>query len=255
MEKYKIKLILAFILTSVIVVLLLHAFTGSFIKGYPRYRAFVIKVIDGDTLTTADGEKVRLLGINTPEKGHRYYEEAKQALRELVENKTVELEIDVVEKDKYGRSLRYIFLGDIFVNLEMVKKGYANTYTLPPNVRYESNLQTAQEFAKENKLGIWVPSNFSGCIFIQDFTFTGEELIEFKSTCGAMNMSNWYVKDEANHMYYFPSISVEKIKLHTGYGKDNSTDLFWNTSSVWNDDSDTVFLYDQYGLLVLSYGY
>ncbi|MDI6885900.1 MAG: thermonuclease family protein [archaeon] len=85
-----------------------------------------------------NGDKVRLLGINTPEKGQPYYEEATNRLKELIEGKTVTLEKDIEDKDQYERLLRYIYIDDTFVNLEMVREGYANV-TLSLQTR---NIQT-----------------------------------------------------------------------------------------------------------------
>jgi len=251
------KLMVAYIIVSLIAVFLLNYFTGSFVRRYPRYRAIITSVIDGDTVTTEKGERVRLLGINAPEKGDFYYEEAKKALEMMVKNKSVELEIDVKDKDAYGRSLRYVFVDSSFVNLEMVKNGYAHTYVIFPNIRYKQLLTEAQNFAKEKKLGVWKPSTYSGCILMEDFSFNDKnEFVKFRSMCGPVNVSGWYITDESSrNVFYFPSILLDNVVLHTGYGRSNSTDLFWNSNPVWNDDGDTVFLRDNTGLLVLSYSY
>ena len=68
----------------------------------------VVKVTDGDTIDLSNGETVRFSGINTPEKGECYYNEAKQALTELVLDKEVFIERDMTNKDKYNRLLRSI---------------------------------------------------------------------------------------------------------------------------------------------------
>ncbi|MDD3819484.1 MAG: thermonuclease family protein, partial [Actinomycetota bacterium] len=89
--------------------------------------ALIVKeVIDGDTIILSDGRRVRLIGINTPEHGMYFYEEAKEALEMIVLGKKVFLEKDVSEKDQYGRLLRYVYTGDLSVNMEMVKRGFAN---------------------------------------------------------------------------------------------------------------------------------
>ena len=95
-----------------------------------------------------NGERVRLLGINTPEKGQPYYEEATNRLKELIEGKTIALEKDIEDKDQYGRLLRHIYIDDTFVNLEMVREGYANVYVIHPNVKYSSKFEKAEEEAK-----------------------------------------------------------------------------------------------------------
>lgn len=98
--------------------------------------ALVTFVVDGDTVEIESGERVRLIGIDAPERGDSYYSESKVQLEKLVLNKQVRLEKDVSQADRYGRLLRYVFVGDLFVNLEMVKKGYALAYTYPPDVKY-----------------------------------------------------------------------------------------------------------------------
>ncbi|GAG64351.1 unnamed protein product, partial [marine sediment metagenome] len=122
----------------------------------------VVRVIDGDTIEIEGGEKVRYLGIDTPETKHpqkpvQYYgKEASNKNKELVGGKKIRLESDAQDKDKYGRLLRYVFLEDgTFVNLELVKRGYAKAYTMPPNVKYKDEFIKAQRIARKNNLGLW----------------------------------------------------------------------------------------------------
>jgi len=120
----------------------------------------VEEVIDGDTFKLIDGNIVRLIGIDTPEKGKPYFEEAKNYLKNLIEGKYVFLEKDVSETDKYGRLLRYVWLPQdersyIFVNLELINAGFAYAWSCSPDVLYSQELVTAQEEAKINKRGLW----------------------------------------------------------------------------------------------------
>ena len=80
----------------------------------------IARVLDGDTVETSLGERIRYLGINSPEKGEPFSSNATEANKLLVLNKKVRLEFDVGSKDRYGRTLAYIFAGDIFVNIEPV---------------------------------------------------------------------------------------------------------------------------------------
>jgi len=88
----------------------------------------VTRVIDGDTFELETGEKVRLICIDTPETGNSGAEEAKEFLESLVLGKSVKLEKDVSETDQYGRLLRYVYVNDIFVNKEIVQKGYGTVF-------------------------------------------------------------------------------------------------------------------------------
>lgn len=135
----------------------------------------VKRVVDGDTLLLENGERVRLIGIDTPEMheseklnrdsrrsgedisaikrlGRRSYEFTKR----LVEAKQVSLEFDVEKYDKYKRLLAYVYLKDgTFVNAEIVKQGYASLMTYPPNVKYADLFRQLYQEARENKRGLW----------------------------------------------------------------------------------------------------
>lgn len=124
-------------------------------------KAVVKRVIDGDTIELSDKRKVRYIGINSPEMTDTRTEvkclaqKAKEADQKLVEGKEVELEKDVSETDKYGRLLRYVWLDGQMVNEELMKKGWTEVDTYPPDVKYQDLLVTAEKEAKLNKLGIW----------------------------------------------------------------------------------------------------
>lgn len=113
-------------------------------------------VIDGDTFILSDGRKVRLIGIDTPERWQPYYSEAKRRMMELVFGKEVELVRDVRDVDKYGRLLRYVYVGDEFVNLKMMEEGYARVLTIPPDVKYSELFVDAERGAQKEKLGLWI---------------------------------------------------------------------------------------------------
>lgn len=128
-------------------------------------QAYVTKVIDGDTIELQSGQRVRLLGIDTPEtKDPRrsvecFGKQASAKTKELLEGKIVILQKDVSETDKYSRLLRYIFLpidnGYLFVNDYLIREGFAKALTYPPDVRYNEQFREAERFARENKRGLW----------------------------------------------------------------------------------------------------
>ena len=123
--------------------------------------AMVSRVIDGDTIVLATGEKVRYIGMDTPElvdprkPVECFAKEAKEANRNLVEGKIVRLQKDISEKDKYGRLLRYVFVGDIMVNDYLVRQGFAHVSTYPPDVRYQEQFRQAEIEARDNDRGLW----------------------------------------------------------------------------------------------------
>lgn len=114
----------------------------------------VTKVIDGDTIKIETGESVRYIGIDAAEEGC-FADEATAKNKELVEGKEVRLEKDVSEIDKYGRLLRYVYVDNLFVNDYLVRNGYANISTYPPDVKYQDQFRQAEQEARENKRGLW----------------------------------------------------------------------------------------------------
>jgi len=117
----------------------------------------VVRVFDGDTIEVELGgerERVRYIGIDTPEMGDERPEirslafEARQANARLVEGRLVRLELDVDKRDRYGRLLAYVWVGDTLVNEALVRGGYAAPYTFPPNVRYVERFVEAARLAR-----------------------------------------------------------------------------------------------------------
>jgi len=80
-------------------------------------------------------------------------------MRGLVKDRKVRLEFDAGRTDKYGRTLAYVYSGNIFVNAELVKKGYALVYTVPPNVKYAKEFVSLQSEARDAKKGLWSLKN------------------------------------------------------------------------------------------------
>jgi micrococcal nuclease len=145
------------------------------IQDYNYSNILVKRVVDGDTLLLETGERVRLIGIDTPElhESNKLYRDAGRTgqdartiqklgqkayefTRSLVEGKRVSLEFDVEKYDRYQRLLAYVYLKDgTFVNAEIVKQGYANLMTFPPNVKYVDLFQKLYQEARENRRGLW----------------------------------------------------------------------------------------------------
>ncbi|MFA6007337.1 MAG: thermonuclease family protein [Candidatus Shapirobacteria bacterium] len=121
----------------------------------------VSRVIDGDTIELSDKRKVRYIGINSPEMTDKRLEvkclaqKAKEADQKLVENKEIELEKDVSETDKYGRLLRYVWIDGKMINEELMKSGWTEVDTYPPDIKYQELFVNEEKEARLNKLGIW----------------------------------------------------------------------------------------------------
>lgn len=146
---------------------LIWKFDPSFFKALsdfangPAQSGRVAKVVDGDTLVLEGGERIRLIGVDTPETVHpekpvEYFgKEASSFTRQMAEGKPVRLEFDQQKKDKYGRSLAYVYLEDgTFLNAEIIKQGYGFAYTQFP-FRYLEEFREYQRQARLQKLGLW----------------------------------------------------------------------------------------------------
>ncbi|MCG9479040.1 MAG: thermonuclease family protein [Actinomycetia bacterium] len=226
----------------------------------------VSKVIDGDTLIVKNGKRVRLIGINTPEKGQYFYQESRQVLKAMVGGQQLTLERDVSETDQYGRWLRYVYVGDLFVNLEMVKRGFAHAYTYPPDVMYQQLLVEAQSHAQKNNLGLWQKTDVSLEISINydapgnDNENINEEYVVITSTSDEpVDLSGYTIKDSGTNIFKFPRLLLdrgEKVFIYSGKGNQGEGKLFWGSDTpIWNNSGDTLYLRNTEGLLVDIYSY
>ncbi|MBI3952366.1 MAG: thermonuclease family protein [Candidatus Doudnabacteria bacterium] len=122
----------------------------------------VAQAVDGDTVTLINGERLRYVGIDTPEEFDKrkpvqcFAHEAAEKNKSLVEGKTIKFYKDVSAKDLYGRWLGFVYLEDgTFINLELVKQGYAFAYPYPPDISKSEEFRAAEKYARTNKLGLW----------------------------------------------------------------------------------------------------
>ncbi|MBR6689644.1 MAG: thermonuclease family protein [Clostridia bacterium] len=125
----------------------------------------VVRVVDGDTIVVdfnGKDEKVRLIGVDTPESVHA--DETKNTkegilvsdyTKSKLTGKKVKLEFDVQERDKYGRLLAYVYIDGEMYNKHLLEIGYAKIATYPPNVKYVEDFKEIQKQARENKVGLW----------------------------------------------------------------------------------------------------
>lgn len=165
-----------------------------------KQEVLVTRVIDGDTIEIAGGERVRYLGIDTPETVDPrspvqcFGREASMENKELVEGKYVRLEKDISETDKYGRLLRYVYADDKLVNLELVKDGFAHILTIPPDIKYQDKFLAAEREAREAKRGLWgvcldfgSSDSSSTCSIKGNISFTSGEKIYHLPSCDYYN--------------------------------------------------------------------
>ena len=121
----------------------------------------VKRVIDGDTLLLINGERVRLIGVNTPETKHpqkpvEYFgREAYLFTKQMVDGKEARFEFERQKRDRYGRLLAYVYLLDgAFLNAEIIKQGYGFAYTRFP-FKYMEEFRRYEREARESRKGMW----------------------------------------------------------------------------------------------------
>jgi micrococcal nuclease len=215
----------------------------------------VERVIDGDTLVI-NGNNTRLLGINTPEKGEKYYNEAKNFLSNLTLNKTVKLEYIGDKYDKYKRKLAYIIIGDKNINIEIVKNGFANLYIYDKD-KYTSDLKRAWSECLMKNTNLCEKSNHecANCIELKNLDIKTQTIVFYNNCDFDCDLSQWVIKDEGRKKFTFNNFTLnskKEVKIIVG-NKTNTDDvLYWNDKEyVWTSRGDTLFLRDDEGKLVM----
>ena len=130
--------------------------------GAQSERGRVTRIVDGDTIVVRD-ESVRLIGIDTPETKKPntpvqcFGKAATAETTRLLDGRRVRLEFDVERRDRYGRLLAYVYRRSdgMFVNAELVRRGFATAATFPPNVRHADRFRGLQRQARADGRGLW----------------------------------------------------------------------------------------------------
>jgi micrococcal nuclease len=239
----------------------------------------VVDVVDGDTVKV-DGPSglltVRLIGINTPERGECLFDAASAEMARTVAGHSVQLVTDTSESDQYGRALRYIELDDgVDVGAHLVSSGLALSRHYLPDTSRSDGYDRLQANAKDAGLGLWAadacgPVSTGVSIAIgqhanaagDDNTNLNDEWVSFTNR-GPMpiDLDGWVVADEsASHRYMFRNLVLAAgaaVTLFTGCGADTLSGRYWcnTTSAVWNNAGDTVFLHDPAGNIAVALKY
>lgn len=228
----------------------------------------VSRVIDGDTVELANGDRIRLLGMDAPEKDQPYYTESRDNLKGAIEGKVVRMERDVTNADKYGRFLRYIYLDDHFVNLEMVQSGLAYAYIQNPDNKYKDQILEAEAAARKSGIGIWGRSEYADCISLESLHYNArgndtdnlsDEFFSLKNSCGReVYAQNWTVKNTFSTVN-IPSFVMRPnvtVKIITGSGVGTELKVFLSrTKPFWNNNADVLYLRDEKNQIILDSSY
>ncbi len=158
----------------------------------------VDRIIDGDTIES-NKTSIRLLGINAPERGEYFYEEAKEFLEELILNQTVYLKYGKEKYDKYGRTLAYIYINRENINLKLIENGYANYYFPSGKDQYYKEFKNAWDVCIKNQINLCEPSTHicSQCIEIKN----SDTII---NNCNfSCDINEWKIKTEGRNKFVF----------------------------------------------------
>ena len=241
----------------------------------------IVSITDGDTLDVEqqDGtvRTVRLIGINTPERTECFSSEATASLTALTPpGSGAGMTADVSDEDDFGRLLRYLWVGGMSVNGELVSRGAAISRRYPPDTSMASEFEDLQKQAREGELGIWSPTacgpRADANLFIvginhdppgDDTNNLNEEWIQIRNEgAGPVDLSGWTLRDESSsNRFSFPTSFVlaagEVATIRSGCGDNFGTDLYWcsNRAAIWNNDGDTAFLVDPSGNINTSHQY
>jgi endonuclease YncB( thermonuclease family) len=216
---------------------------------FPERESVVIsRVVDGDTVDLEDGRRIRLVNVNTPEKGRSGSSEATRFLKDF-EGEVVEIEI--IGVGAYGRILGKLYAED-YINLEIVKLGLAHSYLVEE--KELEDFKNAEEEAREKGIGIWERSEKYGCLDVE--INKNEEYVSIFDECG-VNFEGWTIKDESTKRYKLDGVRVGEFKVYSEKGENKKDEFYWGRGNVWNDDKDSIFIRDGLGGLVYydSYGY
>lgn len=232
--------------------------TGKIIKKVATNSnvSVVERIIDGDTIVMNDNTHIRLLGINSPEKNEFYDIEATNSLIEMIANKTVILEYGKDRTDLYGRTLAYVILDGENINVEQVRRGFANTF-IYNNDEYTSALNEAWNECLANGKNLCEKSNnkCASCIELENLDLKKQEVSFYNNCSFDCDLTKWNIKDEGRKNFYFGNFilgSNKEANVIVGNYSDNEDNLFWKGYDyVWTSTGDTLFLRDENGKLVL----
>jgi micrococcal nuclease len=232
----------------------------------------VVSVGDGDSvvLRGPDGESsIRLIGVQTPEVGECYYQEAWNTLMYIVAKGIARVERDVSDEDQFGRKLRYVFdaVGSD-VGADLVRLGAATSSRNPPDTARNDVYDRLEDQARAMGRGRWAagvcatgqPSPI-GVEQINadppgdDIASLNDEWVRLVNISSAsVDLAGWTVADNGMNRYAFKAFVLAPgaaVTLHTGCGQDSDADRFWcEDRPVWNNGGDTVRIRDSAGKAV-----
>ena len=256
--KIKTKQIILLIFLILLILTINYSFIDKKLEDFLfDYEIVVVeRVIDGDTVVSGNNS-IRLLGINSPERGEKYYDEAKEFLERDVLNKTVRLEFGKEKYDRYERILAYMHINGKNINLKLVESGFANFYFPSGKDIHYDDFKNAWNECIKNKKNLCEESKSicAECIKLREFNHKNQKVV-FENTCSfSCDLTSWVLKDEGRKTFKFEDFVLEsfgKVEIKVGEGSNTKDTLFWTGETyVWTRTGDSLFLRDEEGKLVL----
>jgi len=229
-------------------------YVGRIFENINREDFTVKRVIDGDTIVVGNDTHVRLFGINTPEKGEKYYKEAKEFVNKSLYNKTIFIES--FGKDKYYRELGIVFFEEENFNAKMIELGFANAYILDDK-QYENVFREAWEKCVSSGKNLCEKSKdkCADCVELKELDIDTQK-VSLNNKCSFdCDLTGWEIKDEGRKKFTFNKFILGKNKemsVIIGNKTDTNNVLYWEGEDyVWTSTGDTLFLRDDEGKLVI----
>jgi endonuclease YncB( thermonuclease family) len=251
----------------------------------PMQSALVVGIIDGVTIEVEiDGEPhlVRYIGVDLLDSSQdpSIWIQMAEKNRELVEGESVLLVQDITDVDPFGRLLRYVIVGGVFVNRELVEQGYAIASPIPPDIRCEATFLQAEMSATAARRGLWAPAptptrtfpaptatvSTTGLMEIIRVSRRGtgwqdpDEYVEIRnSDVEPIQLQGWTLRDSEDHVYTFPGFVLgpgQYCRVFTNYYHASSCGFsYYSPSPIWDDDGDCAYLRDSLGNLISTFCY
>ena len=280
---------------TILILLLLYSgcFEQQQLSKKNSYQVKVSNVIDGDTIrvifSNGSSGTIRLIGIDCPEttleNNHvneyqnitnlsclTYYGlQAKTYVSSLLNNSQIWISFDdyTAKKDTYDRYLCYVTIDDIDVNALLIEEGYARVYTIETFKEKSTYLQLQKEAITQSR-GLWCCSNPKNMLSITQVHYNAEGndeenlndeyVVLVNNNREIIDLSGWSIQDDHGNRFDFPNgFSLNpntSVTVYTGPGTNLTTALYWHHETpVWNNDGDTVKVFNEKRMVVATYSY
>lgn len=158
---------------------------------------YVIRVREGNEIKYI--RTVKYIGIKTPKDNEPFNKSAREFNESLLSKRKVRLEFDKYKLDPYGRLLAYVYAGEIFINAELIKRGYARAYIVEPNTKYAELFQRLENTAKEKRIGLWSLHEEPPEAVSQKQQQAAPEKVEYR-----------YIASKSSKVFHLPSCRLGK---------------------------------------------